>query len=49
MTDGSGLSVADKDAEDARLRREVAESRQEKEVLRKAGRDADVPEAGLWI
>lgn len=34
--DGSGLSVADKDAEIARLRREVAELRQEKEILRKA-------------
>jgi len=31
-----GLSVADKDAEIARLRREVAELRQEKEILRKA-------------
>ena len=33
---GGGLSVADKDAEIARLRREVAELRQEKEILRKA-------------
>ncbi|WP_412735996.1 IS3 family transposase [Krasilnikovia sp. MM14-A1259] len=33
---GAGLSVADKDAEIARLRREVAELRQEKEILRKA-------------
>ena len=33
---GDGLSVADKDAEIARLRREVAELRQEKEILRKA-------------
>lgn len=31
-----GLSVADKDAEIARLRRENAELRQEKEILRKA-------------
>ncbi|GAB1644162.1 hypothetical protein KRMM14A1259_45850 [Krasilnikovia sp. MM14-A1259] len=30
------MSVADKDAEIARLRREVAELRQEKEILRKA-------------
>jgi transposase len=30
------LSVADKDAEIARLRREVAELRQEKEILRRA-------------
>lgn len=33
---GNGLSVADKDAEIARLRREVAELRQEKEILRNA-------------
>lgn len=33
---GSGLSVADKDAEIARLRAEVAQLRQEKEILRKA-------------
>jgi transposase len=33
---GEGLSVADKDAEIARLRREVAELRAEKEILRKA-------------
>ncbi|MGI5215865.1 IS3 family transposase [Plantactinospora sp. CA-290183] len=33
---GDALSVADKDAEIARLRREVAELRQEKEILRKA-------------
>lgn len=33
---GDGLSVADKDAEIARLRRENAELRQEKEILRKA-------------
>ncbi|GAB1641395.1 transposase [Krasilnikovia sp. MM14-A1259] len=33
---GARLSVADKDAEIARLRREVAELRQEKEILRKA-------------
>ncbi|WP_375547185.1 IS3 family transposase [Micromonospora chalcea] len=33
---GEALSVADKDAEIARLRREVAELRQEKEILRKA-------------
>lgn len=33
---GSGLSVADKDAEIARLRAEVADLRQEKEILRKA-------------
>jgi transposase len=31
-----GVSVADKDAEIARLRREVAEPRHEKEILRKA-------------
>ena len=36
---GNGLSVADKDAEIARLRREVAELRQEKEILRKAAAD----------
>ncbi len=35
-SDGSGLSVADKDAEIARLRAEVAELRVEKEILRKA-------------
>ena len=34
--DGSGLSVADKDAEIARLRAEVAELRVEKDILRKA-------------
>jgi transposase len=33
---GVGLSVADKDAEIARLRAEVADLRQEKEILRKA-------------
>ncbi|WP_375335284.1 IS3 family transposase [Micromonospora sp. CP22] len=33
---GDGVSVADKDAEIARLRREMAELRQEKEMLRKA-------------
>lgn len=33
---GGGVSVADKDAEIARLRRENAELRQEKEILRKA-------------
>ncbi len=33
---GDGLSVADKDTEIARLRREVAELRQEKEILRRA-------------
>ncbi|WP_245648031.1 transposase [Micromonospora rosaria] len=33
---GGGVSVADKDAEIVRLRREVAELRQEKEILRKA-------------
>jgi transposase len=33
---GAGLSMADKDAEIARLRREVAELRQEKDILRKA-------------
>ncbi|MBQ0896974.1 transposase [Micromonospora sp. U56] len=33
---GGGLSVADKDAEIARLRRENAQLRQEKEILRKA-------------
>ncbi len=31
-----GLSVADRDAETARLRREVTELRQQKEILRKA-------------
>ena len=36
VADGSGLSVADKDAEIARLRRENAELRPEKEILRKA-------------
>ncbi|MFI7624318.1 IS3 family transposase [Micromonospora echinofusca] len=36
VSGGDGLSVADKDAEIARLRREVAELRQEKEILRKA-------------
>src|SRR4051794_26492916 len=35
---GAGLSVADKDAEIARLRAEVAELRVEKEILRKADR-----------
>src|SRR4051812_14393553 len=34
--DGSGLSLADKDAEIARLRAEVAELPTEKEILRKA-------------
>jgi transposase len=34
--DVSGLSLADKDAEIARLRAEVAELRVEKEILRKA-------------
>lgn len=34
--DGRALSVADKDAEIARLRAEVAELRVEKEILRKA-------------
>ena len=33
---GDGLSVADKATEIARLRREVAELRQEKEILRRA-------------
>lgn len=33
---GAGLSAADKDAEIARLRAEVAELRVEKEILRKA-------------
>ena len=33
---GAGLSVADKDAEIARLRAQVAELRTEKEILRKA-------------
>jgi transposase len=33
---GGGLSVADKDAEIARLRRQVAELQVEKEILRKA-------------
>ncbi len=33
---GAGVAVADKDVEIARLRREVAELRQEKEILRKA-------------
>ena len=33
---GSGLSVADKDVEIARLRAEVADLRLEKEILRKA-------------
>ncbi|WP_285691929.1 transposase [Actinoplanes sp. NBRC 103695] len=33
---GAGLSVADKDAEIARLHAQMAELRQEKEILRKA-------------
>jgi transposase len=36
VADGGGSSMADKDAEIARLRREVAELRQEKDILRKA-------------
>lgn len=36
VSGGDGPSMADKDAEIARLRREVAELRQEKEILRKA-------------
>lgn len=40
---GGGLSMADKDAEIARLRRENAELRQEKEILRKRARPAGSP------